>query len=254
MKKIITFAFVFAIFSLGFFSTAPKTAFAADIYGRAETSNVGFYSSELDDEPMFYLPIGYYVTITGESDDFYSCEYAKTESSYTKKYGFVKKSEIYIDEEMALPMFPEITLTAIKDTNLYTKQNMSNIVSSITAGQKAYFYGLYEGDGVALYYVKISGDFGYVETSGFEQLAIPTHPKLLSTEETLQSVESAIVLDESTDEVIAESTSALAADESINLTRDIQLAMILCIAIPALIFMFYAFRPNTDTSSRYFEN
>ncbi|MFI3167862.1 MAG: hypothetical protein R3Y32_07105 [Bacillota bacterium] len=253
MKKIISLSIFICFFCFGFTFQNEKLAFGAEIYGRAETSTVGFYASELETTPMFYLPIGYYVVITGETDDFYSCEYAKTESSYVKKYGFVKKDEIYIDSDMALPLFPEVTITAIKDTNLYSKQNKSTVVSNITAGQKAYFYGLYTDGDTALYYVKISDDFGYVDTAGFEQLSIPTHPKLLSFADTYY-IETSETVEGVDGEVTAETESESDSESESLLSFDIQIAMILCIAVPALIFMFYAFAPSEKGVSKYFDS
>ncbi len=249
MKRLFTTVCAVLFFIIGFSPLAGVPAFGENFYGRAETSTVGFYASEYDENPMFYIPLGYYVYITGETDDFYYCEYAKSESSYIKKYGFVKKDEIYIDTDMALPLFPEITLTAIKDSNLYSKATKATIVSSITAGQSAYFYGLYQDGTTTLYYVKISGDFGYVDTSGFEQLIIPTHPKQLSTDT------SGVVLPEDEVEVEIESAEVVASENSnFQITFDLQIAMILCVAVPALAIIFYVFKPQSDSVTRYFDS
>ncbi|MFI3129263.1 MAG: hypothetical protein R3Y18_04270 [Bacillota bacterium] len=249
MKRIFTGVCTVLFFIIGFSPLAGELAFGENFYGRAETSTVGFYASETDENPMFYIPLGYYVYITGETDDFYYCEYAKSESSYIKKYGFVKKDEIYIDSDMALPLFPEITLTAIKDSNLYSKAGKETVVSSITAGQSAYFYGLYQDGEVTLYYVKISGDFGYVETSGFEQLVIPTHPKQLSTD-------TAGVVFPEDEEVFETETAGVDVSETADfqITFDLQIAMILCVAVPALAILFYVFKPQSDSVTKYFDS
>lgn len=251
MKRIFTTVCAVLFFIIGFSPLARELAFGENFYGRAETSTVGFYSSETDENPMFYIPLGYYVYITGETENFYYCEYAKSESSYIKKYGFVKKDEIYIDSDMALPLFPEITLTAIKDSNLYSKASKETVVSSITSGQSAYFYGLYQDGDTTLYYVKISGDFGYVETSGFEQLVIPTHPKQLSYDT------AGVVFPE--DEIEAEIESDVASDAAsetgdLQITFDLQIAMILCVAVPALAIIFYVFKPQSDDVTKYFDS
>ncbi len=255
MKRLFTTVLAATFFLIGFAPLAYKTCLAENYYGRAETSTVGFYASETDELPMFYIPLGYYVYITGETDDFYYCEYAKSESSYTKKYGFLKKDEIYIDEDMTLPLFPEITITAIKDSYLYSKPNKATTLSSITAGQSAYFYGLYQDGDTTLYYVKISGDFGYVETSGFEQLVIPTHPKQLSDDTV-----GVVLATESPDEEIfqqdeAEEIVSLDTETSdFKITFDLQIAMILCVAVPALAIIFFVFKPQSDEVTKYFDS
>lgn len=247
MRKIyLTFIAVLIFFCSVFFAS-PADAFGVAVYGRAESADVGFYASETATSPLFYIPTGYYVTITGEVGDFYTCEYAQTESSYVKKYGLVKKSEIYIDSDMALPLFAEVSLTAIKDTTIYTSPTFEYAIASISAGQTAYFYGMYTDESTVCYYVKISNDFGYVATSAFEYLEIPTHPKQLS------SAESYVIPQEEDSDALAEVQTESEEGDEFLFESDVMLAMILCVCLPAIVFLVYIFAPKDSASKRYFE-
>ncbi len=156
-------------------SSAPTSAQEYLLVGK----NVYFYSDTLFDasESVFILPSDYYVAILEEADVYYKVSYQTTKNGYIKLTGFIEKDNVE-KKSVNYPLYPNITVAALKNTALYNDKLLKSPVSTILSGQRVSVYGTTENPSVA--FCVFGNETGYISTAAFEYFEIPKH--LINTE------------------------------------------------------------------------
>lgn len=176
--------FVFALISTLLFSATGNGN--AEEFLLIEKEATFFSLETLDEESaLFLLPRDFYLTLIEEKENCYKVGYGKTSGEYLRLVGYVKKSDA-VKATALSPLFPEIVVTALKNTAIYENADLKNPICSVLAGQSVAVFGLSASKDGA--FAIFGGELGYIPLSAFESFETPTHP--VNTEKRLEKEKS----------------------------------------------------------------
>lgn len=213
------------------------TAYATENFYMITSDEAIFYSSEnfVDESALFIIPKGYYVVVKSENTYGYAIEYSKTIGKYVKLSGFIKK-EAATKSDAISPIFPDLTLSAIKSTTLYNEQQLKTFVVSILSGQRVAVYG-YSPDKTSAF-VSFNSEFGYINLANFETFEIPPHPvNSLST----------TPKESSSPQPSSQATST----GELPKTLQILLIVFICIPVVVITILIFSFSPKEKKKKFY---
>lgn len=188
--------------------------------------DVFFYSLDTFEEEskLFILPEDFYVELIAEEDGYFKVAYQASRGGYVKIIGYVKKENVFKEKAVA-PLYPKISLVALKNTTIYSEKSLKTPISSVLSSQSVCVYGVTENQLVA--FCAFGKESGYIDLSAFEAFDPPTHP--INTPKRQESSE----IDEKPP---SEQTFS---DEL--LPSSIQTLLFIFIAIPVVILTFLLF-------------
>lgn len=189
-------------------------------------SETYFYSSPSFDESskLFIVPKDFYVELISEFDGYYKVSYQSTSNGYIKLIGHVKAGDLS-KESGRYPLYPDIEVTALKNTTLFEDKTLKVPITTILSGQSVFIYGATDDPTVA--FCVFENETGYISTSSFESFEIPSHP--INTEK---------------QEEISQETEKIDEKDTFSeniLPSSIQTLLFIFIAIPVLLLTFLLF-------------
>lgn len=230
MKKFLLFL-VLAHLS---FSSNVALAEESSLYAKVQSSGVYFYSMPSETSAVFEIPSSYFVRVESALDDFYK-------ASYKNKIGYVKKNEVALMRGTPSRPYADANFKLFTAYCLYEFPNTSStIVASLDTQTSLVFYGTKVGQQVSSttnlwYYCSVkSGDqtkFGYV-FSGVTDYLSPIETNTESFERVSEQI-----FEPQTEEFQALSTGT-------------KIILIVSIALPSLLILYFLIKPNRITHQR----
>ena len=239
MRKLLTLL----ITVLFIFPFPIKTAHAdSNEYLRIINEETPFFSDDLGNNLLFYLPFTYYVKILGSINDFYHVEIEG--NSLVSIDGYVPKSQLFKDNLSVSNPYPVITIKTAKDCTFYKDKELSTPLRYLFKDRDMRYYGFAgEIQNERIYFVSYNNQLGYVKESDITPFSIPLHPN----EQTF------IPKPEETPTTPNENNGDMDSNPNSPFI-ELSNAIIVCLIIAGVLALFIVFgKRKTITSSAYYD-
>ena len=214
-------------------------------YARIIDEDCPFYADPSLKIVKFYIPENYYVKIVSVGVEASRVIYMDQNSTTPLSEGYVKNLYLSFEDLKGNTIYPEITLTTISDTVIFTDTALDKPKAVLQQGVNAVFYGIIFLQGVEYVYVYSNGYIGYVRRDAFEPFDIP-----------INYVEP-VAPPQSNDSTNQSSDTTLSPNANNKNTESFGAQQVIVIAvmiIGALSLIFLILRPEKSNSkTRFFE-
>lgn len=239
MRKLTTLLLAF----LFIFPSATKNVYAdSNEYLRIINDNTPFFSDNLGNNLLFYLPFTYYVKILGSVNDFYHVEIEA--NGLVSIDGYVPKNQLFKDNLSVTNPYPVITIRTANDCTFYKDKLLSSPIRYVFSAREMRYYGFAgEVQNEKVYFVSYNDQLGYVKESDVLPFSVPIHPN----EQTfLPSPE------EPSDDLNQDKDKE---GESLSSPfSELSNAVIICLIIAGVLALFIIFgKRKTTTASAYYD-
>jgi len=224
------------------FPYSNKTAYAdSNEYLRIINDTTPFFSDNLGNNLLFYLPFTYYVKIIGSTNDFYHVEIES--NGLVSIDGYVPKNQLFKDNLTVSNPYPVISIKTAKDCTFYKDKMLTLPIRYIFGDRDIKYYGFAgEVQNERVYFVSYNNQLGYVKESDISPFSIPIHPN----EQTfLPPLENPSTQNPDNKDKETNASGNLSELES---------AVIVCLVIAGVLSLFIVFgKRKTTTSSAYYD-
>lgn len=228
MKNLILILFSLTLlpnFNIAFAEEIP------DLYAKVQSNGVYFYSMPSQTSALFEIPSSYFVKVESAIDDFYR-------ATYKDQTGYVKKDDVTLMKGVPTKPFAQSNFKVFTPYSLFEYPNTSsNAIASISTQTNLTYYGTKIGEQVSStnnvwYFCSaiINGEskFGYV-FSGITDYLSPIETNTESFER------------------VSEQIFEPKAEEFSNLTTGTKVILIVSIALPSMLILYFLIKPNRIT-------
>ncbi len=241
MKKTITLILSALIIATQLISVKTARADQSEYY-RIVDSETPFFSDNLGQNLLFYLPYTYYVKMLENGGEFSHVE-CYGEGNTALIDGYVPSEKLFCDGLKTTSPYLSLDIKTLTNTVLYTDATLSTPIQYVFSGRNLKYFGeMPLNGGTKCFFVSYNDKLGYVKESDVEPFEVENHPNELT------------FLEQDIDSSTPPPTVQNENGES-NAQNELRIVIIACLIIAGFIAIAISFRnkPNNKTSLDYYE-
>ena len=230
MRTIKTILSIIPCIVLTFAIATPKKITLAETenYARVITDGVCIYQDFALLEPLFFVPIGYYLKVEEINSGTVKVSYGK--GNYPTIFGYVRESELtFIDY---IPTTPYVVIKVSTDVTdvLFNDLQLSTPYFNVPKNEILYYYGEIDAGDTVLCYVYYSKKLGFIDKTSLNPFTITENPDPLPSDE----------------EVTQPEKENATSTASSSLGERLQIIIIVAISIVTISVVYFLFKPTNN--------